>query len=97
LESDVNGGWYTMLVHSPLSPEIRAEKPGVPLSVSMPKLTSCPGPGSADSANGYRDLKVACDLVDTLSSGANAGLEQGSFTVDRIEVRTYDLVDDGGY
>lgn len=55
-------------------------------------FTSLPGPGENVSSN--RDLRVACDLVDTLSNGANAFLEKGNFTIDRIEVRIYNQISD---
>ena len=33
-------------------------------------------------------------MLDTLSFGPNAPLEEGNFTIDRIEVRGYELVAD---
>jgi GH43 family beta-xylosidase len=88
-----NGGWYTMMFHSPMNADIRPEfEPGTPLSVRMPRITAQPGPG-VDSAS-RRDLRIGCDMLDTDSNGGNKVLEGGNFTVDRIEIRRYDLIDD---
>lgn len=87
------GGWYTVIMHSPLAPEIRSDfAPGTPLTASMPNLTAEPGPGV--NAASYRDIFPGLDMIDTLSTGASHGQEQGSVTVDRIEIRKYDLVND---
>ncbi|MBX7245129.1 MAG: SBBP repeat-containing protein [Candidatus Sumerlaeaceae bacterium] len=85
------GGWYTHIFHTPLNPDIRPEIGGT-LTSKMPKIYGDPGPG--DSGTSRRDLRIACDLLDTLSVGVNAPLEGGNFTVDRIEVFVQDLVDD---
>ena len=85
------GGWYTVLFHTPMSPDIRADTTGT-LEQRMPLLSAEPGPGA--NAPSRRDLKVGMDLLDTLSFGPNAPLEEGNFTLDRIEVRAYDLVED---
>ncbi|MEI7633536.1 MAG: glycoside hydrolase family 99-like domain-containing protein, partial [bacterium] len=91
--TDTQGGWYNLLVHTPMSADIRPEFPlGSLLSLRMPYITAQPGPGI--NANSRRDLRVGCDLLDTLSGGANRDLEKGNFTLDRIEVRIYDLVPD---
>ena len=58
----------------------------------MPNLCAEPGPGVASPSK--RDLKVGADLLDTLSWKAEAPLEAGSFTIDRIEVRAFNLVPD---
>lgn len=85
------GGWYRMIVQSPMSYDIRADILG-PLTTRMPLLSAEPGPGV--NAASRRDLRFGCDLVDTTSAGTNAFLEQGNFTIDRIEVTTFNLVDD---
>jgi hypothetical protein len=74
-----------------MSLDIRADMTGT-LEQRMPNLTAEPGPGV--NAASRRDLKVGMDLLDTLSFGPNAPLEEGNFTVDRIEIRGYDLVAD---
>lgn len=91
--SDTAGGWYTALFPTPLEPDIRPEfAADVPLSVRMPNLTAQPGPGENSSSR--RDIFVGVDLVDTISSGAGASLEQGNVTVDRIEIRAHDRAAD---
>ena len=87
------GGWYTMLVNSPLNTDIRPEFPtGTPISTRMPVLWAQPGQGN--DAFSRRDLLVGLDLIDTLSAGAGAYLERGNVTLDRIEVRIYSAVPD---
>ena len=86
-----NGGWYTLMMHTPLSLEIRADATGN-LAARMPILSAEPGPGV--NAPSRRDIRLGFDLVDTLSGGVNAALEQGHFTIDRVETRSYPLVVD---
>ncbi len=83
-----NGGWYTLLIHSPLDERIRSDYPaGTPLSVSMPNLYAEPGMG--ENAYSFRDLRICFDNLDTLSGSAMNYLEEGCFVLDRIEVRGY--------
>jgi hypothetical protein len=82
-----------MVIHTPLSPDIRSEfAPGTQMSVRMPVIMAQAGPG--EDASSRRDLLFGIDLVDTLSAGTGRFLEQGTVTLDRIEVRVYDLVPD---
>jgi uncharacterized lipoprotein YddW (UPF0748 family) len=88
-----NGGWYTMIMHTPLSPEIRPEfADGTPIATRMPNISAQAGPGV--NAASRRDVFLGCDVVDSLSGGAGAYLEAGNFTIDRIEVYSYGLVPD---
>lgn len=89
--SSENGGWYTVLVNSPLSVDIRPDVAG-PLTSRMPVFTAEPGPGVNSASR--RDLRVAADLIDTISGGINAPLEKGNVTIDRIEIRTYPQIAD---
>ena len=82
-DAEENGGWYTVLMHTPMSPDIQAQQQAIGAQ---------PGPGV--NATSLRDLRVGFDLIDSLSGGANRGLESGVVTLDRIEVRAYDLVPD---
>ena len=41
-----------------------------------------------------RDIKLGFDLLDTLSGSATSVQETGRFTVDRVELRAFDLVAD---
>lgn len=91
--ADITGGWYTLLMNSPLSEDVRSEFPaGTPLTSRMPNLTAQPEPGA--SAPSARDLKLAFDVIDGISNGANANLEAGTFTLDRAEVRIYPAISD---
>ena len=91
--TDTVGGWYTLLMYTPMSADIRPEfAEGTPLSSRMP--TICAQPAQGVDAASRRDLRVGCDLLDTISQGVNRDLEKGNYTLDRIEVRTYDAVAD---
>ncbi|PKO14023.1 hypothetical protein CVU37_14980, partial [candidate division BRC1 bacterium HGW-BRC1-1] len=88
-----NGGWYTMLMHSPMNVDIRPEFPtGTPLATRMPQLVAQPGPGV--NAPSLRDLRFGLDIVDTITFNAQSSFEQGNVTVDRIEVTEFPLVQD---
>jgi Zn-dependent metalloprotease len=86
-----NGGWYTVLMHSPLNIDIRPDMTGT-LAERMPNLIAQPGPGQPGTS--LRDLKVAFDMIDTMSGSTKAYLEAGNFTVDRIEVYSFDQIPD---
>ena len=88
-----NGGWYNVLMPTPLSIDIRPEAaPGTPIATRMPNLATQPGPGVASPSR--LDLLVGFDIIDTISIGQGAPLEQGNVTLDRVEVYTHDLVAD---
>jgi hypothetical protein len=88
-----HGGWYTLLMHTPLSPEIRPEyPPETPLQARMPLISSEPGPNV--DAPSRRDLFLGLDLIDTFSQNPAAREERGQVTLDRIEVRVHDLIAD---
>lgn len=89
--SETNGGWYTMIFHTPMSLDIRSDGSG-DLAARMPNIWNEPGPGA--NALSRRDLRVGFDLLDTLSPPPNGLLEEGNFTIDRIEIRAYTLVAD---
>jgi hypothetical protein len=86
-----NGGWYTMVIHTPLDPDVRADKTGT-IAQRMPLLTAEPGPGSNTASR--RDLKLGADLLDSISFGALAPQEAGNFTVDHIRLWAVPLVTD---
>jgi hypothetical protein len=77
------GGWYTMLMHTPISPDIRADQPF---------LVQQPPPGSPLPS--IRDIKFAFDLIDTLSGSSTATRESGRFTLDGIHITEYPLIED---
>ena len=91
--SNENGGWYTLLMWTPMDPDIRPEYPaGTPLSVRMPAIVAQPGPG--ENAPSRRDVRIGADLIDTLSTGLQRNLEKGNFTIDRIELQQYNAIPD---
>jgi hypothetical protein len=87
-----DGGWYHMILHTPLSGDIRADIAG-PITTKMPLLSAAPGPGST-TADLRRAVQIGVDLVDTISANANAPLEQGLFVIDEVQIRTHNLVAD---
>lgn len=88
-----NRGWYSMILHTPVSPGIRGEiNQSLPPTNIIPRLMSEPGPGI--SAPSRLDIYLGMDLVDSLSGGFGAPLEQGHVTLLRAEIRTFDLVPD---
>ena len=91
LGGEANGGWYTMIFHTPMSLDIRPDATG-DLAARMPHIAAEPGPGQ--DVTSRRDLRVGFDLIDTLSGPPLGLLEAGNFTVDRIEIRSYDLVNE---
>ncbi|MCX7624982.1 MAG: hypothetical protein N2Z21_02025 [Candidatus Sumerlaeaceae bacterium] len=83
-----NGGWYTLLFRSPLDGGIRPEFPAdIPLAQRMPNLWAEPPTGT--DTYSFRDLRVCFDNLDSLSGSDLRVLEQGQFTLDRIEIRGY--------
>lgn len=88
-----NGGWYTAIMNTPLSRDIRPEFPSsTSLSARMPMITSLAGPGVDLSSD--RDIKLSAQCYDTLSAGPGKESEAGVFTIDRIEVRVYESIQD---
>jgi hypothetical protein len=89
-----NGGWYTSIVNSPMHTDIRPEFPdGTALSTRMPLISAMPGFGVNSSSN--RDFKVGAVTYDSISSAVSgAASEQGLHTIDRIEVREYNQIDE---
>jgi hypothetical protein len=86
-------GWYSIILHSPMNADIRGDfAPGTPLSVRMPNITAQSGPGVALPSR--RDIFLGMDLVDSLSGGLGAPLEQGNVALLRAEIRNYALVPD---
>jgi hypothetical protein len=86
-------GWFSLIMHTPISVDIRGDfAPGTPMEVRMPGITAQPGPGVASPSR--RDIFLGMDLVDSLSGGLGAPLEQGNVTLLRAEIRTFHLVPD---
>lgn len=84
-----NGGWYNVIMVTPMNPGIQA---------SQPRLAAQDGPGvdtsPANNSKSRRDLQFGIDVIDTFSTQAGAGLEAGHMVVDRVDIEKYDLVAD---
>lgn len=82
-----NGGWYTLIVNTPIDPQMNQ------LNSTQPLINAQPGPGSAGTS--LRDLKCAFDLIDSMdTSPAALEWERGSVKLDRIEIRRYNQIPD---
>jgi hypothetical protein len=82
-----NGGYYNLIIHTPMSTDIQA---------SQPNLAAQPGPGDPNPVGGIsrRDLKFGIDLQDTISGGPGFVTETGNFRLDKVTVYEHDLVAD---
>jgi len=88
-----NGGWYTAMMHTPMSADIRSEYPdGTPLTTSMPMISAEAGPGV--NVDSRRDIRVGTTLVDSLDFTPMGTVEKGNVTCDEIVVRSAPLVRD---
>ena len=88
-----NGGWYTLLMYTPMSRDIRPEfPPGTPLAIRMPNICAQPGPGV--DLPSRRDVRFGADVLDTISTNLLRDQERGNFTIDRIEIRQYQAIID---
>lgn len=93
LVANENGGWYTGLMNSPLSVDIRPEfSAGTPITTRMPGLALQPGPGV--DATSARDVRLHAVLYDTISAAPGKNAEAGYFKIDRIEVRVLPQIPD---
>lgn len=88
-----NGGWYNLIMQTPLSMDIRPDVSGSTIADKMPLVSALPGPGSATYAAGKdRAIRLGIDILDTISGGSLKDLEKGNVRVDKIELRVYNLV-----
>jgi len=88
-----DGGWYTLLIQSPMNRDIRTEGAvDTPLTTEMPNISAEPAEGTNSASK--RDLRIGFDLIDTLSGGTNATLEKGNFTLREIDVWDIPQVED---
>jgi hypothetical protein len=91
----IDGTTYNLLLNSPLSADIRADVSGS-LATKFPTLAAQPGPGV--NAASLRDLNYGFTVVDSLSfaspTATNAAEVANGLTLNLIEVREYDQVND---
>lgn len=86
--SSENGGYYTVILGSPLDPTIN------PTNATQPLLNAQPGTGV--NAASRRDFKVGLDMLDSLDTADFVGtaVEHGNVTWDKAEARVYNQLSD---
>lgn len=104
-----NGGFYNLMMVSPLSLNVRPDTAGT-LAQRMPSWFAFAGQGVNDTGQTYggganpttaelnrRDLRLLAMILDTLTfTGDTQPLtEAGRFTIDSIQVSSSPLIDDG--
>ena len=105
-----NGGFYNLMMASPLSLNVRPDTAGT-LAQRMPSWFAFAGQGVNDAGAQYglegslftpaelnrRDLRVLAAIIDTLTFTGDAQplTEAGRFTIDSIQVSSSPLIDDG--
>jgi len=77
------GGYYNVIIHTPMSSDIQA---------SQPFLAAQPGPGDPTVTLSRRDLKFGIDLQDTISGSPSYVNEAGNFRLDKVTVYEHKLV-----
>ncbi len=100
-----SGGYYNLLVYTPLAPEVRPENPVLTLQERMPNWFAFAGQGVNDQGAVYggatpaglnrRDLRLFAALLDTLTFSGGAVNEASNYTVDEIQVYEAAAVYDG--
>lgn len=84
-----NGGYYTVILNTPLATDLN------PQNSAQALLNAQPGPGV--NASSRRDIKVGLDLIDSLSGadmGAVTPVEHGNLLWDRAEIRSFGQLSD---
>jgi len=87
--SSENGGYYTIIMNTPLATDLN------PTNAAQPLINAQPGTGV--NAASRRDIKVGLDLIDSLSSAdlaAPTPVEHGNLTWDKAEARVYNQLSD---
>jgi hypothetical protein len=84
-----NGGWYNVLMTTPMTPDIRANQPNL-YAQDGPGIDTSP----ANNKKSRRDIQFGFDILDTFSTQPSSGIEAGQMTVDRVDIEKYDLVQD---
>ncbi|MEI7634232.1 MAG: hypothetical protein WCK47_08135 [bacterium] len=90
-----NGGWYTMIMQTALSQDIRPDVPGSTIAEKMPLISALPGSGSPSFAPGKdRAIRMGIDILNTISGGPLKNQEKGNVLIDKLELRVYNLAID---
>jgi hypothetical protein len=83
---DTTGGWYNVIMTTPMDPEVKA---------SQPALNAQEGPGSAvgtptSNATYRRDIQLGVDLIDDF--GGTGATESGQIQLDRAQIHKLNAV-----
>jgi hypothetical protein len=89
ISSTENGGWYNVIMNTPMSADIQAKQPHLDAQ-DPPGVDTSPGSNSKSR----RDIQFGIDIIDTFSTQAAAGTESGQMTVDSVDIQKYELVPD---
>nr|ACS83715.1 cell wall/surface repeat protein [uncultured bacterium AOCefta2] len=84
-----NGGWYNVIMVTPMNPDIQADQPTL-YAQDPPGVDTQPG----NNSKSRRDLQFGFDVIDTFTTGAGFELEAGQMTVDRVDIMKYNLQPD---
>lgn len=82
-----NGGWYNVLMVTPMNSDIQSSQFNL-FAQDAPGWDSSP----SNNSKSRRDLQFGFDIIDTISAQANSGLERGHMTVDRVDIEKYDMI-----
>lgn len=84
-----NGGWYNVLMVTPMNPDIQAYQPNL-YAQDGPGVNT----GGPSNKKSRRDIQFGIDLIDTFTPLPTSALESGQMTVDRVDIEKYDQVTD---
>jgi hypothetical protein len=97
-----DGGWYTVMMNTPLDGDIRGETPGT-IAAKMPNLSAEPGPG-VNVADSYKNISVGYDIIKLPTTLAVpftfafcTNPQNANMRVEKMRLTEHDQIDDGGY
>jgi len=97
-----DGGWYTVLMNTPLDGDIRPEVAGN-IAAKMPNLSAEPGPG-VNTAGSFKDIEVGVDIIKiptTLLVPASIPFTSNPINAntrtEKMRLTEHNQFDDGGY
>lgn len=82
-----NGGWYNVMMVSPMSSEIQASQSHINAQ-DPPGVDTQPG----NNSKSRRDLQFGIDVIDTFTTQAGGATESGQMTVNRVNIEKFDLI-----
>jgi hypothetical protein len=84
-----NGGWYNVMMVSPMTPDIQPDQSHI-YAQDPPGVDTSPG----NNTLSRRDIQFGIDVIDTFSTQPLGPTESGQMTVDMVDIEKYDLVPD---